>query len=245
MIEIKNLKKEYKTGRKKLAVIDNISLSVNKGDFISIVGPSGCGKTTLLKLIGGLTKPTKGTIFFNKEHANEKPAFSFVFQKPVLLPWGDVNENVKLPLEINKTENFVSNSVNQMISLVGLKGFENSYSNELSGGMHQRVAIARALISNPELVLMDEPFGALDAITKDKMNIELMRICKRLGLTVLFVTHSIADAVFLSDKVTVLSKRPAKIKGMLDIKFPRPRDLPLKESLEFQKHVRWIRKKLN
>lgn len=239
MIKIKNLGKEYKKNSKKLLAVDNISLKIKKREFVSIIGPSGCGKTTILKLVGGLLEPTEGSIAFS----NKKCAFSFVFQNPVSLPWRNIQQNVSLPIEI-KRKKIKIRSVNKMIDLVGLNGFGTSYPNELSGGMQQRVAIARALISDPRLLLMDEPFGALDEINRNNMNFELLRIWKQLGLTVLFVTHSITEAVFLSDRIVVLSKRPARIKGILNINFSRPRDLSLKESLEFQKHVRWIRKKL-
>lgn len=243
MIQLKNLKKEYKGNGKRLKAIDNVSLFIKKGEFISIIGPSGCGKTTLLKLAGGLLRPTKGSVSFYKKPVDKKvmEKLNFVFQNPVLLHWRNIHQNVRLPAEVNK-ENIKKNRINAMIDLVGLKGFENSYPNELSGGMQQRVAIARALISNPELLLMDEPFGALDEINRDKLNLELLRIWKKLGLTVLFVTHSITEAVFLSDKVVLLSDRPSKIKDIIEIKLKRHRE---KESPEFQRYVKCIRKKLD
>lgn len=231
MIEIKSLQKDFR----KLCAIDDISLNIKKGEIIAIIGPSGCGKTTLLKLIAGLLKPTKGEIIKNNQN------LGIVFQNPVLLPWRTVEENIRLPLEFKKDKN----SVNSIINLVGLTNFEKSLPNELSGGMAQRVALARALVVNPELLLMDEAFGALDEITRSKLNLELLRIWRELGTTIVLITHSISEAVFLSDKVIVLSQRPAKIKDILDIKLDRPRNSEIKETIEFQEYVKCIRQKID
>jgi len=240
MIELKNIHKEWQNGKNQLVAIEDISLSINKGEFVSIIGPSGCGKTTLLKLIAGLLEPNKGKIILNEGKDFQK--LSIVFQNPILLPWRKIKDNVQLPNELNNLP--LNKNVHEMIHLVGLNGFENSYPSELSGGMQQRVAIARALILNPSLLLMDEPFGSLDEISRNKLNLELLKIWRELKTTVVFVTHSISEAVFLSDKVIILTKRPAKIKGIIDINLPRPRNFEIKETSEFQRYVKWIREKI-
>jgi len=234
MIEIKKVWREYNNG-KSVSAIENVSLNIKKGEIVSIIGPSGCGKTTLLKVIAGLLKPTKGNVELNHKH------LSMMFQKSILFKWKTVKENIQLPFDIKKIKKDVSNA----IELVGLKGFENSYPSELSGGMQQRVALARALVTEPELLLMDEPFGALDEMKRNELNLELLRIWKETKTTMAIVTHSINEAVFLSDKVVILSDRPGKVKEIVEIKLPRPRRLEQKESLEFQRYVRWIRERLN
>lgn len=244
MLHIKNLTKEYSAKETGILAIHNLSMSVKKGEFVSIIGPSGCGKTTVLKIVAGLLEPTRGTISFNRRRITKETMkdISIVFQNPVLLPWRNLAENVTLPQELNGEEKL--NSILRNIELVGLKGFENSYPYELSGGMQQRLSIARALTLNPKMLLMDEPFGALDEMNRNKLNIELLRIWKKTKFTVLFITHSISEAVFLSDRVVILSKRPAQVKDVINIKLPRPRNLDLKESHRFQEHVKCIRKKI-
>lgn len=243
MIQIKNLKKEYTGNGKKLIALDDVSLSIKKGEFISILGPSGCGKTTLLKLIGGLLRPTKGDILFYNQPMNKDmmEKLDFMFQNHVLLPWRTVHQNVGLPLEISRKQ-INKSRINAMINLVGLKGFEKSYPHELSVGMQQRVALARALIPNPELLLMDEPWSSLDVVTRDKLNVELLRIWEKLGITILLVTHTIEGAVLLADRVIVLSGRPGKIKADVKINLKRPRRI---ESPEFQRYVKCVREKLD
>ncbi len=245
MIEIKNLTKRWKKGDVNLTAIKNLNLKINDGELVSIIGPSGCGKTTLLKIITGLLTPTEGEVIIDTETNKRKAVkkLSIVFQNPVLLPWRNVIENVQLPNELNNME--LNNNVQEKINLVRLKGFEKHFPNELSGGMQQRVAIARALVLNPSLLLMDEPFGSLDEINRNNLNIELLKIWKKLKPTIIFVTHSISEAVFLSDRVIVLSQRPAKIKEVVEIKLPRERNLELKESSEFQEYVKCIREKID
>ncbi|MDP2364663.1 MAG: ABC transporter ATP-binding protein, partial [Ignavibacteria bacterium] len=210
-----------------LHVLDEISFNVNAGEFVSVIGPSGCGKTTLLKIISGLIKPTKGDIVIkgnSVDLALKKREFGIVFQNPVLLPWRNARENIELPLEILDYKT-LKNSSRRLLEIVGLKDFENFYPKELSGGMQQRVAIARALILEPSILLMDEPFGALDEITRNRMNLELLRIWKEEKVTtsaIVFITHSIPEAVFLSDKIVVLSHRPAKVERIIDVDLPRP-----------------------
>lgn len=244
MIEVINLGKSYRTANGDIHAIKDLSYSVNRGEFISIIGPSGCGKTTLLKLLGDLIEPTLGSIIIDgktSRQARVDRMFSFVFQKSVLLPWRKVIDNVRLPLEILKCR---GRNPSELLRLVGLAGHENQYPHELSGGMQQRVALARALTFDPQILLMDEPFAAVDEFTRDALNLELLRIWREIGVTIFFVTHSISEAVFLADRVFVLTPRPAKIDYILDVPFSRPRELPLKESKKFQEIVRCLREKL-
>ena len=229
-----------------LDVLDSLNFSTTKREFISIVGPSGCGKTTLLKIIGGLKKPRNGSVLINNDEIDRplaKKNISFIFQNPVLLPWRNVIENIRLPLEISKKNSSVS-SLKDIIKIVGLEKFGEAYPNELSGGMKQRVALARALINNPSILLMDEPFGALDELTRDKLNLEILKIweiSKEKISTIVFVTHSISEAVFLSDKIIILSKRPAKIKGLVNIDLPRPRNINIKDTKRYKEIVKCLR----
>lgn len=245
IIEVRNLTKYYNS----LHVLNEISFNINCGEFVSIIGPSGCGKTTLLKIISGLIKPTKGEIIINGnpvEIALKRKEFGFVFQNPVLLPWRNALKNVELPLEILDYKSS-GNSPRELLELVGLKGFEDYYPNELSGGMQQRVAIARALIIDPTILLMDEPFGALDEIMRDKMNLELLRIWRKkksITSTVIFVTHSIPEAVFLSDRVIILSERPAVVEKIIEVNLPRPRTSEIKYSKKYIELIKCIRKLL-
>ncbi|HEV7859665.1 MAG TPA: ABC transporter ATP-binding protein [Pyrinomonadaceae bacterium] len=244
-IEVKNVCKWYNSTNGIVHTLDDISFSVARGEFVSIIGPSGCGKSTLIKLIGDLLEPSAGSIVVDgmtTEEARLKKMFSFVFQNPMLLPWRRVIDNVRLPLEILKRE---ARDPADLLHMVGLSGFENSYPKELSGGMQQRVVLARALTFNPQILLMDEPFAGVDEFNRDALNIELLRIWSETGVTVIFITHSISEAVFLSDKVILLSSRPAKIKDILEINFlPRPRGKSLKESALFQETVKCLREKL-
>ena len=237
LLSIRELRKVFKTVDGELEALGSVSFDVNEKDFVSIVGPSGCGKTTLLRIIAGLTDHTSGEIIIDKEAFDPKREVGFVFQKALLLDWRKVIDNVLLPIEILKLDKkkYVDKAY-ELLELVGLKGFEKSYPNELSGGMQQRVSIARALIHDPKLILMDEPFSALDAITREKMNLELLRIWSESQKTVLFITHEIPEAVFLSDRIVVLSARPSKMIGLLDIGLPRPRGLEIKATPEFNKY---------
>ncbi len=234
MIEIKEVTKSYNSDKNIVKALDKINLNIKKGEIVALIGPSGCGKTTLLKIISGLIKKDSGELSINKGET------SYMFQKPVLLKWRTVNENILLPFEIKKKKK----DTKEIIKLVGLEGFENSYPKELSGGMKQRTALARALITKPKVLLMDEPFGALDEMKRNELNLELLRIQKKLNTTILIVTHSITEAIFLADKVAIMSKRPGKIKDVIDIKLEK-RNLSTKETSEFQRYVRCIRQKIN
>lgn len=244
MIEVKDLCKTYDTRGSDTLAIENLSFDVAPGEFVSVIGPSGSGKTTLLKIIGDLIKPTSGEITIDgmsKEKARQEKMFSFVFQKPVLLPWRTVIDNVRLPLEIVHQE---GRDASDVLDMVGLLEFKDKHPNELSGGMEQRVALARALTFNPKILLMDEPFSAVDEFTRHTLNGELLNLWQAIGVTILFVTHSISEAVFLSDRVFVLSKRPAKMDYVLEVPFSRPRDQSIKGTPEFQEVVECLRKKL-
>ena len=234
-IEIKGITKEFQLEDGSLLALDDISLTVGDNEFVTLLGPSGCGKSTLLRLVADILQPTSGEILLHgvsPQIARERLLYSFVFQNPVMMPWRSVIENVSLPLEIVGRDNIkdVTNSPEELLDLVGLKGFENANPDQLSGGMKQRAAIARSLLLNPKVLLMDEPFGALDEISRDRMNLELLRIWQETDAAVFFVTHSIEEAVFLSDRVIVLSSRPGTIRANVVIDIPRPRVLEIKQS---------------
>jgi NitT/TauT family transport system ATP-binding protein len=230
-IKLTHVSKEFisKTSSKVLA-LDDINLGVRQKEFLSIIGPSGCGKTTLLRLIGGLISPTMGSISINgksPQYAREKRWISFVFQDPVLFPWRSVIDNIKLPGEIFGSKK-AEKKAEELIKLVGLEGFEKSLPRELSGGMKARVAIARALSYEPKILLMDEPFADLDEITRDKMVDELLTIWEKSNFTVIYVTHNISEAIFLSDRIVILSNRPGRVIKIVNIEFKRPRDFLLR-----------------
>lgn len=243
IVKIRGLTKYFNN----LHVLDKISLDVKRGEFISIIGSSGCGKTTLLKIIGGLLRPTEGEVKINTctpETALKRKEIGFVFQNPVLFPWRNVIKNVELPLEILNYKD--SRELPQrLLKIVGLEEFENFYPKELSGGMQSRVAIARALAFEPSILLMDEPFGALDEITRDKMNLELLRILKEertIISTTIFITHSISEAVFLSDRIIILSQRPAKVEKIISVDLPWPRRTEVKYSEKYIELIECIKK---
>ncbi len=231
--------------------IDKISLDIEDGAFYSILGPSGCGKSTLLRLISDLIPAAEGEVtVFGKstEEARLAREFAFVFQEATLLPWRSAIDNVRLPLEIGRTRGLnlpvSERSPAELLELVGLKGRENALPHELSGGMRQRVAIARALVCKPKLLLMDEPFGALDEMTRDHMNLELLRIWQETGVTILFVTHSIPEAIFLGQKVLMLKANPGRVREIVDIDFPYPREIALRDTLEFTRYSARLRQLL-
>jgi len=245
MIQVKGVSMVFKTLKGgEVNALENVTLDVEKGEFVSIVGPSGCGKSTLLRIIAGLIRPSSGEVIIDGKKITEPSSkVGFVFQTPVLMPWKRVKENILFPIELLKgkvNEEFVKT----LISKLGLNGFENAYPFELSGGMQTRVAIGRALIYNPEILLMDEPFGPLDALTRESLGLELLRIWSDYKQTVLFVTHDISEAVFLSDKVVVMSPRPGTIKRVFNIELERPRDLSTKGSYKYAQLCQLIREEL-
>jgi NitT/TauT family transport system ATP-binding protein len=209
--------------------LSRTDLALPAGQFISLLGPSGCGKTTALRLIAGLTPATTGTVRIGSDVVTQpRRDVGMVFQRPVLLPWRQVIDNVLLPTDVSRRpRKAVRSRANDLLEMVGLAGFEAKYPGQLSGGMQQRVAICRALILEPQILLMDEPFGALDALTREYMGVELLRIWQQINSTVLFVTHSIPEAVFLSDRVIVMSSRPGRVIADLTIDLPRPRTVEM------------------
>jgi len=245
LLSIRNLKKKFITREGELEALGSVTFDVYPEEFVSIVGPSGCGKTTLLKIIAGLTQKSEGEIVVDRGSFDPSREVGFVFQKSLLLNWRRVLDNVLLPIEILKLDRKeYLPKAKALLALVGLEGFERSYPNELSGGMQQRVSLARALIHDPKLILMDEPFGALDAITREKMNLELLRIWAESKKTVIFITHEINEAVFLSDRVVVLSARPSRMIDALDIELPRPRTLDIRTSPRFGEYALKVYKML-
>lgn len=225
-IHINNLNKTFTSGKKTVQALQNINLNIEENQFTVLLGPSGCGKSTLLYSIAGFEKPTKGTIQLNGRTIKKPgPDRGFVFQDFALYPWRTVQKNIMFPLEIQgNTKQESQSRAKKLINMVGLKGFEDAYPHTLSGGMKQRVGIARALVYNPEVLLMDEPFGALDAQTRKHMQTELENIWEKNKTTVVFVTHSVIEAVTLADKVVVLTARPGTVKGIIDVDLPRPRN---------------------
>jgi len=237
VIETSDLSLTFETGDGPVHALSDISLTINKGEFVSLIGPSGCGKTTLMRVIADLEQPTEGSISVNGMSPHEarlKRAYGYVFQAPALYPWRTIGKNIALPLEImgySKEER--AERVRKGLDLVNLTGFEKKFPWQLSGGMQQRASIARALSFDPDLLLMDEPFGALDEIVRDKLNEQLLRLWEKTQKTVVFVTHSIPEAVFLSTKIVVMSPRPGKIHDVIECHFPRDRTLDIRETPEF------------
>jgi NitT/TauT family transport system ATP-binding protein len=231
-----------------LVALDGIDLSFERGEFVSIIGPSGCGKSTLLRIVGGLMAPTAGRVLVDGKpprEAQREKQVGFVFQDPSLLPWRTVSDNVRLPLEVNKRK--ASHDPERLIDLVGLSNFKRYYPHQLSGGMQQRVAIARSLVTSPSLLLMDEPFGALDEITRSAMRYELLRIwrseveAQERNTTVIFVTHSIAEAILLADRVIVFTPQPGRVAADIRIDLPRPRPEEVESEPAFLEYSRQLR----
>jgi NitT/TauT family transport system ATP-binding protein len=234
-VTIQNVTKTFSTGG--TTALQEIDLELQPGEFVSLIGPSGCGKSTLLRVIGDLIQPTTGTVRVGGKPAHQARVdndYGMVFQEAVLFDWRTIAKNIALPLELAGWERTRrTERVKEMVDLVELGGFENHHPWELSGGMQMRVAIARALSFDPKLLLMDEPFGALDEMTRERLNLELLRIWEASGSTVVFVTHSITEAVFLSTRVVVMSPRPGRIAGLVDIDLPQPRTADTREEPRF------------
>jgi NitT/TauT family transport system ATP-binding protein len=244
LLKVLEVSKEYETREgDHILALDRASLSLNEGEFVSVVGPSGCGKSTLLKIIASIEPTSTGTVIFRGQAVRQaQRGMGVVFQTPVLLPWLTVIENVMLTVRVLRLPRAPAEErARNLVALVGLAGFEGKYPLELSGGMQQRVGIARSLIHDPGLLLMDEPFGALDALTRERMSLELQKIWLASRKTVFFITHSILESVFLSDRVLVMSERPGRIIEDLTIPFPRPRGFDLAAKPEFNELVSRIR----
>jgi NitT/TauT family transport system ATP-binding protein len=252
-IELTGVGKTFESEGRAVVAIERIDLAVARGELVSILGPSGCGKTTALRMIAGLVEPSKGEVsifgtpLWNGRRRNDAALarLGVVFQEPRLFPWFTIEDNVALPLRLRGQDEVARRRrAGELCELVGIGGFTKHRPNELSGGMRQRAAIARALAGDPRILLMDEPFGALDAITRDQMNLELQRIWLATGCTILLVTHSISEAVFLADRVVTLSLRPSRIHKIRRIDFAHPRDPDLPTDPEFQTIVREIKHEL-
>ena len=248
MISVKDVDLIFETNDGPVQALKNVSLEVEKGDFVSFIGPSGCGKTTLLRAIAALEIPTKGNLTVNgksPDSARIDREYGYVFQAAGLYPWRTVEGNIKLPLEImgySKTE--IKERIQKVIELVELKGFEKKFPWQLSGGMQQRASIARALAFDANILLMDEPFGALDEIVRDRLNSELLYLWRQTKKTICFVTHSIPEAVFLSTKIVVMSPRPGRITDTIQSTLPSKRDLNIRDSQEFIKIAQRVREGL-
>ena len=246
VVSLRGVSKEF--GRGGVVAVTGIDLEVGTGEFVSLIGPSGCGKSTLLRVIGDLIEPTEGNVVVNGKPAHQARLdrdYGIVFQDAVLYDWRTVAKNIGLPLEMLRwNRGRRSARVREMLELVELTGFGDHHPWQLSGGMQQRVSIARALSFDPALLLMDEPFGALDEMTRERLNMELLRIWDRSGSTIVFVTHSIAEAVFLSTRVVVMSARPGRITGLVDIDLPQPRTIETREQPRFFELVTEVREKL-
>ena len=249
IVSIQNVSKLYAgSGAGNTHALSRVSLEIQPGDFVSLLGPSGCGKSTLLRLIADLIEPSEGQITIKGKPSRQARLdrdYGFVFQAPVLYEWRSVLRNVQLPLEVMKfSAADRDRRARDMLQLVGLKDFERHYPWQLSGGMQQRVSIARALAFKPSILLMDEPFGALDELTRERMNTELLNIWSQTETTVIFVTHSISEAVFLSNRVVVMTPRPGRIEKIVDIDLPRPRTFETREQTRYFELITEVREGL-
>lgn len=245
VLAVRGLSKVYDTrAGAPVAALQDISFDVTDGEFVSILGPSGCGKSTLLRIVAGLVNKTTGELKISSAAAasDSSADVGLMFQKPVLLPWKSVQQNVSLPgVVARRKAKDIAARAEALIKLVGLDGFAGKYPGELSGGMQQRVALARSLLQDPRLLLLDEPFGALDAMTRDQMNLEVERVRRQTGKTILLVTHSISEAVFLSDRIIVMTGRPGRIRDIVKIDLGRPRELQVTGSPAFGVYTNQIR----
>jgi NitT/TauT family transport system ATP-binding protein len=245
-IDCRNCSVRFVTDRRVVTAFDNVSFTVGRGGFLSVLGPSGCGKSTLLRVVADLIDPSKGTMKLfgmTPRQARLQRSLGFVFQDAALLPWRSALQNVELPLEVGGARSLPKGAPTprELLKLVGLEGWEHSFPHELSGGMRQRVSIARALLGGPRLLLMDEPFGALDEITRDRLNEELRRIWLETETTILFVTHSVYEAMFLGEQVMVMSANPGRVRDIVPIDLPRGRDSKIRETDGFVKLAAQLR----
>jgi NitT/TauT family transport system ATP-binding protein len=246
-IEIARVCKTYASRTGRVTALEDVNLSIRQNEFVTLVGPSGCGKSTLLKLIGALIRPSRGALLYDGALLTQPTSdVGIVFQEAVLLQWRTVLDNVLLPAEILGLDKAQARArAMHLLTLVGLAGFEQRYPRELSGGMQQRVSICRALIHNPSVLLMDEPFAALDAMTREELGFELMRIWDTDKKTVVFVTHNIGEAILLADRVVAMSPRPGRIAKVIDIEFPRPRAVDMEFTPQFKSYSEQVRAVIN
>lgn len=245
-IQVVDVEKRYRARKGETVAVESASLDVPRGSFVSLVGPSGCGKSTLLKVMLGLVRPTNGHVFVgDREVTAPTPDVGMMFQTSALLPWRSVMENVLLPIDLlRRRRSAYRQRAEELLELVGLSDFRDAYPNELSGGMQQRVTICRALVNDPPIILLDEPFGALDHITREQLNDELLRIWEHTHKTVVLVTHAIDEAVYLSDKVIVMTARPGRVAAEMEIRLPRPRSYETRTDPEFERCAISIRRTL-
>ena len=245
----RNVTVRFITDRRAVTALENVSFSVEKGGFLSLLGPSGCGKSTLLRVVADLVEPTAGDVSvlgMTPREARLRRSLGFVFQDAALLPWRTALQNVELPLEVGGVKALPKGAPTprELLALVGLSGWEGSFPHELSGGMRQRVSIARALLGGPRLLLMDEPFGAHDEITRDRLNEELRRIWQETGTTILFVTHSVYEALYLGEQVLVLAAHPGRVADLVQVDLPRDRDLKIRDTEAFVRVAARLRESL-
>lgn len=250
-IAFQGVRKEFGNGANATLAIESVDLDIAEREFVSLIGPSGCGKSTLLRLAADLIEPSGGSVLVNSKtprQARLDRDYGFIFQAPTLFDWRTVWKNVALPLEIMKISGMSrekkEEEIERLLSMVGLDGFESHHPYQLSGGMQQRVSLARALVFRPSILLMDEPFGALDEITRDRMNLELHRIWEETNTTILFVTHSIPEAVLLSGRVVVMTARPGRVQEVIPIDLPYPRTTEVEESTRYYELVTQVRESL-
>ncbi|MBN9060918.1 MAG: ABC transporter ATP-binding protein [Rhizobiales bacterium 65-9] len=249
-VECRNVTVRFVTERRTVTALENVSFSLQRGGFLALLGPSGCGKSTLLRVVADLIQPTAGSMAVlgqTPEEARRDRALGFVFQDAALLPWRTAIQNVQLPLEVGggpKSLPANAPTPRELLKLVGLEGWENSFPHELSGGMRQRVSIARALVTSPRMLLMDEPFGALDEFTRDRLNEELRRIWQETRTTILFVTHSIYESVFLGESVLMLAANPGRVREQVNIDLPPDRTLAIRDTETFVRVAAGLRKSL-
>jgi len=250
-IAFQGVRKEFGNGANATLAIESVDLDIAEREFVSLIGPSGCGKSTLLRLAADLIEPSGGSVLVNSKtprQARLDRDYGFIFQAPTLFDWRTVRKNVALPLEIMKISGMSrekkDEEIERLVSMVGLDGFESHHPYQLSGGMQQRVSLARALVFRPSILLMDEPFGALDEITRDRMNLELHRIWEETNTTILFVTHSIPEAVLLSGRVVVMTARPGRVQEVIPIDLPYPRTTEVEESTRYYELVTEVRESL-
>ena len=253
-VSCKDVSVRFFTEKRSVTALKDVSLEIQVGEFLSLLGPSGCGKSTFLRVVADLIAPSQGALKVlgvTPEAARLRRDIGFVFQDAALLPWRTALQNVELPLEVargrvqaTQANKAVRATPRELLELVGLKGSENAYPHELSGGMRQRVSIARALVSDPRILLMDEPFGALDEITRDRLNEELLRVWRELGMTVLFVTHSIYEAAFLGQRVLMLATNPGRVQEIVPMTLPANRTLAIRETPEFVQLTAYLRRVL-
>ena len=246
LVRAEGVGKEFRSGSQSMVALSGLDLDVREGEFLSLLGPSGCGKSTALNIMGGLLRPSSGTVTVAGETMDRpRRDIGMMFQKAVMFPWRTTLDNILLPVEIfGRSKKQYLGRARELLELVGIEEFADSYPWQLSGGMQQRAALCRVLINDPRLLLLDEPFGALDEFTREAMNLELLKIHARTGKTAVLVTHNMTEAVFMSDRIAVMTSRPGRLLGIIEVPFPRPRDPGIMRTTEFADLVFEVRKML-